>query len=170
VEEVSMRASGRESFEAWARARQQTMVRNAYLLTGDFQRAEDLVQEALIRAAERWDVLEGGNPDAWVRTVIYRQNVSWWRRNGRESSVEHVPETPSEAEGDFRLLLRTAFARLTPRQRAVMILRFVEDRSVAETAAALGVTGGTVKKQTALAVSRLRAVAPELQELEGERT
>ena len=165
-----MRASGRESFEAWAQARQQTMVRNAYLLTGDFQRAEDLVQEALIRAAERWHVLEGGNPDAWVRTVVYRQNVSWWRRNRRESSVEHLPETPSQAEGDSSLLLRSAFARLTPRQRAVMVLRFVEDRSVAETAAALRVVEGTVKKQAALAVNRLRAVAPELQELEGERT
>ena len=165
-----MRASGRESFEAWARARQQTMVRNAYLLTGDFQRAEDLVQEALIRAAERWDLLEGGNPDAWVRTVVYRQHVSWWRRNGRESAVEQVPETSSHAQGDSSLLLAAAFARLTPGQRAVMVLRFVEDRSVAETAAALGVTEGTVKKQTALAVDRLRALAPELQELEGERT
>jgi RNA polymerase sigma-70 factor (sigma-E family) len=165
-----MRASGRESFEAWARARQQTMVRNAYLLTGDFQRAEDLVQEALIRAAERWDLLEGGNPDAWVRTVVYRQNVSWWRRNGRESAVEHVPETSSQAQGDSSLLLASAFARLTPGQRAVMVLRFVEDRSVAETAAALGVTEGTVKKQTALAVDRLRELAPELQELEGDRT
>jgi RNA polymerase sigma-70 factor (sigma-E family) len=165
-----MRASGRESFEAWARARQQTMVRNAYLLTGDFQRAEDLVQEALIRAAERWDLLEGGNPDAWVRTVVYRQNVSWWRRNGRESAVEHVPETSSQAQGDSSLLLASALARLTPGQRAVMVLRFVEDRSVAETAAALGVTEGTVKKQTALAVDRLRELAPELQELEGDRT
>ena len=126
-----MRAIGRESFEAWARSRQQTMVRNAYLLTGDFQRAEDLVQEALIRAAERWEVLEDGNPDAWVRTVVYRQHVSWWRRNGRESSVEHVPETPSQAQGDSNLLLGSAFARLTPRQRAVTVLRFVEDRSVA---------------------------------------
>lgn len=165
-----MRASSRASFEAWARARQQTMVRNAYLLTGDFQRAEDLVQEALIRAAERWDVLEPGNPDAWVRTVIYRQHVSWWRKTGRESVVERVPTSLVQTDDDSGMLLRTAFARLTPRQRAVMILRYIEDRSVAETAAVLGVTEGTVKKQTSLAVERLRAVAPELRELEGERT
>ena len=165
-----MRASGRESFEAWARARQQLLVRNAYLLTGDFQRAEDLVQEALIRAAQRWDVLEDGNPDAWVRTVIYRQHVSWWRRTGRESPVEHVPDRQGDADTDGLLLLRSAFARLTPRQRAVMILRYVEDRSVADTAALLGVTEGTVKKQTSLAVDRLRATAPELHELEGRPT
>lgn len=64
-----MRDGGRESFEA-APARQQTMVRNAFLLTGDFQSAEDLVQEALVRAAQRWDVSEDGNPDAWVRGCV----------------------------------------------------------------------------------------------------
>lgn len=165
-----MRASGRESFEAWARARQKVLVRNAYLMTGDFQRAEDLVQEALIGAAERWDVLEGGNPDAWVRKVIYRQHVSWWRRTGRESSVEDVPERSTQVDGEAGLMLRNAFARLTPRQRAVMILRFIEDRSVAETAATLSVTEGTVKKQTSLAVERLRDLAPELIELQGGRT
>lgn len=162
-----MRADGRESFEAWARARQQRLVRNAYLMTGDFQRAEDLVQEALIRAAQRWDVLRRGNPDAWVRTVMYRQHVSWWRRSGRESSVAAVPERPTHADGDAHLLLRAAFARLRPRQRAVVVLRYIEDLSVADTALALGVSEGTVKKQTSLALDRLREVAPELEELKG---
>src|SRR3954453_15649776 len=83
-EEAPMRESGRESFETWARSRQQGLVRTTYLLTGDFQRAEDLVQEALVKAAARWDSLAGGNPDAWVRTVVYRDQVSWWRRHRRE--------------------------------------------------------------------------------------
>lgn len=165
-----MRDSGRESFEAWARARQQVMVRNAYLLTGDYQRAEDLVQEALIRAAQRWDVLEDGNPDGWVRSVIYRQHVSWWRKTRRESSVEQVPDSPVVVATDGSLALMEAFARLTPRQRAVMILRYIEDRTVAETALVLGVTDGTVKKQSALAIERLRSVAPELGEREENRT
>lgn len=165
-----MRDSGRESFEAWARARQQVMVRNAYLLTGDYQRAEDLVQEALIRAAQRWDVLEDGNPDGWVRSVIYRQHVSWWRKTRRESSVEQVPDSPVAVAADGSLALMKAFARLTPRQRAVMILRYIEDRTVAETAFVLGVTDGTVKKQSALAIERLRSVAPELGEREDNRT
>jgi RNA polymerase sigma-70 factor (sigma-E family) len=170
VEEVPMRASGRESFEAWARARQQTLVRNAYLMTGDFQRAEDLVQEALIRAAERWDVLQAGNPDAWVRTVMYRQNISWWRRTQRESTVLRAPEAVTHPDSEAGLLLRRALARLTTRQRAVLVLRFVEDLSVADAAAALGVTEGTVKKQTAVALERLRETAPELEELEGDPT
>jgi RNA polymerase sigma-70 factor (sigma-E family) len=169
VKEVSMRASGRESFEAWARARQQTLVRSAYLMTGDFQRAEDLVQEALIRAAERWDVLQAGSPDAWVRTVVYRQHVSWWRRTRHESTVERVPEGSSYADGEAGLLLRQALARLTVRQRAVVILRFVEDLSVTDAAATLGVTEGTIKKQTSVALAKLRASAPELEELEEER-
>lgn len=165
-----MRADGRESFEAWAQARQQAMVRSAYLLTGDFHRAEDLVQEALIRAAQRWDVLEHGNPDAWARTVIYRQHISWWRRTRREWTVDRLPEAATPPTADSELVIHTAFTRLPPRQRAVMILRYVEDLSVADTAATLGVTEGTVKKQTSLAVERLRAVAPELEELQGEPT
>lgn len=164
-----MRASGRESFEAWAMARQQTFVRNAFLMTGDFQRAEDLVQEALIRAAERWGVLQTGNPDAWVRTVMYRQHVSWWRRTRHELTVERVPDAATHSDIETGLLLRDALAQLTARQREVVILRFIEDLSVADAAAALGVTQGTVKKQTSVALGRLREIAPELEELEGER-
>ena len=153
-----MRAVDRSSFEEWARARQQHLVRAAYLLTGDFQRAEDLVQEALVRAAMRWDVLREGNPDAWVRTVVYREHVSWWRRRRRELLVDAVPEVASYdvaslPEGD----LVAALAGLTWSQRAVVLLRFAEDLSVAETAEVLGVTDGTVKRQTSVALARLRS-------------
>jgi DNA-directed RNA polymerase specialized sigma24 family protein len=140
-----MREAGRTSFEAWARSRQQGLVRTAYLLTGDFHRAEDLVQEALVKAAARWDSLAGGSPDAWVRTVVYRDHVSWWRRHRRE------------------------VLRLTGRQRAVLVLRYVEDLSLAETAEVLGVSVGSVKKHAAVAIARLRQVAPELEELVEER-
>ncbi len=153
-----MRTADRSSFEEWARARQQHLVRSAYLLTGDFQRAEDLVQEALVRAAMRWDVLREGNPDAWVRTVVYREHVSWWRRRRRELLVDAVPEVASYdvaslPEGD----LVAALAGLTWSQRAVVLLRFAEDLSVAETAEVLGVSGGTVKRQTSVALARLRS-------------
>ena len=85
-----MRERDRGSFEEWARARQQQLVRRAYLVTGDHHRAEDLVQEALIGVAMRWDTLRDGNPDAWVRTVVYRANVSWWRRHRREVPVDRA--------------------------------------------------------------------------------
>jgi len=140
-------------------------------MTGDFQRAEDLVQEALIRAAAHWDKLRDGNPDAWVRTVMYRQHVSWWRRTRQESTVEHFSDVETfDPAGEARLLLRDALGRLTTRQRAVLILRFIEDLSVAEASAVLRVSEGTVKKQTAVALERLRSTAPELEVLEGDRT
>lgn len=160
---------GRASFEAWALARQQQLVRSAYLVTGDFQRAEDLVQEALIRAAQRWEVLAGGRPDAWVRTVIFRQHVSWWRRTRRESVSDDPPDAGYQASGEAAVMVRDALGLLTRKQRAVLVLRFIEDLSVTETAAVLGVSGGTVKKQTSVALARLREVAPGLAELVEER-
>ena len=154
-----MRAGDRASFEEWARARQQHLVRSAYLLTGDFQRAEDLVQEALIRAALQWDRLREGNPDAWMRTVVYREHVSWWRRRRREVLVDAVPEKASyDASSLTAGDLVAALATLTWNQRAVVLLRFAEDLSVAETAAVLGVSDGTVKRQTSVALAHLRAL------------
>jgi RNA polymerase sigma-70 factor (sigma-E family) len=161
-----MREEGRESFETWARARQQTLVRWAYVVTGDFQRAEDLVQEALVRAAMRWDTLRDGNPDAWVRTVVFRDNVSWWRRHRRERLTDEPfgGVAPSSGSEDA-MVLHAALGRLTRAQRAVLVLRFVADLSVADTAETLGVSEGTVKKQTSVALARLRETAPELHDL-----
>src|SRR4051812_38486398 len=119
-----MRESGRESFETWARSRQQGLVRTAYLLTGDFHRAEDLVQEALTKAAMRWDTLAGGNPDGWVRTVLYRDQVSWWRRHRREV-LAPVRDQPAAPYDETALVLRDALGGLTARQRAVLLLRYV---------------------------------------------
>jgi RNA polymerase sigma-70 factor (sigma-E family) len=163
-----MRESGRDSFETWARSRQQALVRTAYLLTGDFHRAEDLVQDALVKAAARWDTLADGHPDAWVRTVVYRDHVSWWRRNRREvlAPPRDQPVAPYDESG---LVLREALSQLTARQRAVLVLRYVEDLSLADTAEVLGVTVGSVKKQASVALARLRTIAPELEELMEER-
>ncbi|MCW2793135.1 MAG: SigE family polymerase sigma factor [Nocardioides sp.] len=160
----------RESFEEWARARQQRLVRVAYLMTGDFQRAEDLVQEALIRAAQRWDTLRDGQPDAWVRTVIFREHVSWWRRVRRETLTDRPPEGVLSRPGEAPVMVQAALALLTHKQRAVLVLRYIEDLSVAEAARVLGVTEGTVKKQASVALARLREIAPGLEELVEERS
>jgi RNA polymerase sigma-70 factor (sigma-E family) len=161
-----MREDGRESFETWARARQQTLVRWAYVVTGDFQRAEDLVQEAFVRAAIRWDTLRDGNPDAWVRTVVFRDNVSWWRRHRREQLTDKpFAGTTASPDADATVVLHAALAQLTRAQRAVLVLRYVADLSVADTAETLGVSEGTVKKQTSVALARLRETAPELHDL-----
>ena len=161
---------GRESFEEWARARQQRLVRSTYLITGDFQRAEDLVQEALIRAAQRWESIRDGQPDAWVRTVIFREHISWWRRVRYETVTDQPPEGLLVTPAEGPVMVQAALALLTQKQRAVLVLRYIEDFSVAQTASILGVSDGTVKKQASVALARLRDIAPDLVELVEERS
>ena len=151
-------------FTSWAGERQLALLRTAILLTGDRQRAEDLVQEALVAVASRWRRLAGGNPEAYARQVIVRGNVSWWRKHRREVVLD-PRETPvaSYAVGaERRLLLDDALARLTPRQRAVVVLRYYADLTERDTADALGCSVGTVKSQTHLALRRLREALPGL--------
>lgn len=162
----------REEFTRWAQARQPHLLRAALLLTGDRQRAEDLVQEALTKVALRWGRLRDSSPDAYARKVMYHDNVSWWRRRRLEVVTDQPPEPPAkEPPTERRLMLGLALATLTPRQRAVIVLRYFEDLSERETAAVLGVSVGTVKSQTHLSLRRLREAAPDLAEFlhEGPR-
>jgi len=77
-----------DEFSEWAAGSQQQLLRTAYLLTGDLHRAEDLVQEALVKVALRWGRLRVGNPHAYARRVLVNDNISWWRRHPRERLVE----------------------------------------------------------------------------------
>lgn len=159
-------------FDSFVRGRTPALLRAAYLLTGDQQLAEDLVQSALARTHRRWGQLHHqGNAEAYTRRTMYHIQVSWWRRpKVAESMPGDLPE-PNRGGYDHaevtstRIALRRALLRLTPKQRAVLVLRFFEDHSEAETAELLGVASGTVKSQTAKALARLRTVAPELAEL-----
>jgi RNA polymerase sigma-70 factor (sigma-E family) len=163
-----------DEFDDFVRSRTTSLLRAAYLLTGDQHLAEDLVQSALARTHRAWSNLHrSGNAEAYTRKTMYHLQVSWWRR-GRvaESLPGDMPESNvGPADGDVaermavRLTLRQALAKLTPKQRAVLVLRFYEDRSEAEAAAILEVNIGTIKSQTVKALGRLRAVAPELAEL-----
>lgn len=156
-------------FTAWAGERQLALLRTAILLTGDRGRAEDLVQEALAAVAARWRRLAGENPEAYARQVVVRRNISWWRKHRREVVLDVVDVGAAVADGtDRRLLLDQALASLTPRQRAVVVLRYYADLTERDTADALGVGVGTVKSQTHLALRRLRETAPELAELIGD--
>ena len=161
------------SFTRWAGDRQLALLRTAVLLTGDHHRAEDLVQEALTKVAVRWRRLSDANPEAYARQVMVHANISWWRKHRRETVVapsDTVPD-PSVPAGDAavdrRLLLDAALATLTPRQRTVVVLRYYDDLSQRDAADAMGVSVGTVKSQTHLALRRLREAAPELAELLG---
>lgn len=156
-----------DEFSAWAAGAEAALLRSAYLLTGDLHRAEDLVQEALVKVALRWRRLRGGHPAAYARRVIARDHVSLWRRNGREVPVGEpaVAESAVSTDPDAVLVVQRALARLTPAQRAVVVLRHFDDLTERETAEVLGVAVGTVKSQNAVALARLRTGAPELLDL-----
>jgi RNA polymerase sigma-70 factor (sigma-E family) len=162
-----MRREVDEEFAQYVRARQHRLLRAAFLVCGDVHLAEDLLQGALVKLAARWERLRNENPDAYVRKILYRDAVSSWRRTRRESlslfpELElDRPEPDRSAGTGERLDLLRALAQLTPKQRAVVVLRFFEDRSEADTADALGVSVGTVKSQTHAALGKLRTLLPE---------
>ncbi|MBZ5736327.1 SigE family RNA polymerase sigma factor [Nocardioides sp. TRM66260-LWL] len=154
----------RRAFEEFVRARSTALGRTAFLLTGDVHLAEDLLQQALVQAARRWERIEG-RPEAYVRRILYTQNVSWWRarRHVREQPLEPWHDRPASADDvELRADLLDAMRRLTPRQRSVLVLRYVEDLTEAQVADVLGIRPGTVKSTAREAAARLRATAPHL--------
>lgn len=154
--------SDRESFEEYVAARRGALLRTAYLLTGHHQDAEDLVQAALLKVVPKWGRI-AGDPEPYVRKVLVHENVSRWRRRRwRELHTDRLPESPVEGPGADRVALQQALARLAPRQRAVIVLRYYEDLTESETARVLGVSAGTVKSQARDALARLRDLVPDL--------
>ena len=154
-------------FTAFVAARQGALSRTAYLLTGDHHLAQDLVQAALLQAARHWKRIHT-SPEAYVRRAMYHQNISWWRRRRiAESPLLGHDGAADAADTDLRLSLDQALARLTAKQRTVLVLRFYEDLTEVETARALSLSPSTVKSTTRQALARLRVLAPELAELIG---
>jgi RNA polymerase sigma-70 factor (sigma-E family) len=160
-----------DGFEAYVLARSTALARTAYLLTGDWALAEDLLQESLAAVAARWSaVSRGGDPDPYVRRVMYHRSIDSWRRRRhiREVSLDAMRKPRDVVGADAeervvrRLVLREALERLTPKQRAVLVLRFYEDLTEVETAQMLGCSVSTVKSQSRHALTRLRELAPDL--------
>ncbi|GAA4205075.1 SigE family RNA polymerase sigma factor [Actinocatenispora rupis] len=145
--------------------------RFAYLLTGNHHAAEDLLQTSLTKVAARWPRISGyDQPVSYVRRIMVHDHISgWrWRRRRPENPVPDVPEgsVPDAAESTVRrIVVVRALGQLSPRQRAVVVLRFYQDMTETQVAAELGVSVGTVKSQTHHALAKLRAVAPELADL-----
>ena len=157
-----------QRFREFVHARTPALSRTAYLLTGDAHLAEDLVQTALFKAAKAWHRIEG-DPEPYVRRILYTQNVSWWRqRRLQESPLGSYDAPTAPSDPDLRLTLEQALARLTSRQRTVLVLRYFEDLTEVQTAAALGIRAGTVKSIGRQALGRLRTLTPELADLIGE--
>ena len=163
-----------EEFEEFAIARTPQLYRAAWLMCGDAHRAEDLVQETLAKVYVRWHRRLGGpieHPVAYAHTTLTRTYISAQRRrSNHETPIEQLPERPvgTGPGGDAAtsLALRDALAQLAPLDRAVLVLRYLDDVSVADTADALGVSPGAVRNRTLRALDRLRAVlGPSLRDL-----
>lgn len=146
----------------YVRGQWPALVRYATALCGDPTEAEELVQSALVRVALRWPfVRDKDNPDGYVRRAIANGYLTTWRRiRSRETSMAEPPDLPVPADGtagvDDVMAVRRALATLPPRQRAVLVLRYLEDRSEQETAELLGCSIGTVKSQASKALAKLR--------------
>ncbi len=159
-----------DEFESWVNARSTALARSAYLLTADAHLAQDLVQETLARVAQHWPSLHRhGSPDAFARRVMHNLAIdSWRRRRVRPREVSDHQGRELVGPGDDaeaatrRLVLRDALAKLTPRQRSVLSLRFYDDLTEVQTAKVLGCSVSTVKSQTRRALDRLRLLAPDL--------
>lgn len=155
-----------QDFTEFAAARSDELIRLAYVLTGEQHAAEDLLQGALIKAAAHWGRIHTA-PEAYVRRIMYRDQVSWWRRRARrpETAMAQVPESPADSPTtsvEARLALQDALRALPARKRAVLVLRYLEDLPEAQVADILGCSVGTVRSQTHKAVSQLRSVLTSL--------
>ncbi len=160
-----------DGFHEFVVARGGALSRTAFLLTGEHHAAEDLVQSALAKAVTRWrQIVEYGQPEAYIRRIMINEQISWWRRR-RARPVAEPPDLPGPDEPHRivdRVALGEALDTLSPRQRAVVVLRFYEDLSEADTAAALGCSVGTVKSHTHHALDRLRQALPLYAEHAGQ--
>ena len=154
-----------EEFAELVHACWASLYRTAYLMLGDAADAEDLVQTALAKTYASWRKVRSIDAaPGYARTTLVNTAASWFRKKGwrNERPTEVLPEAAStshlESDLSDRRTVMNALGTLPPRQRAVVVLRYYEDLSVAQVAHALGITEGTVKSQTSEALSKLRAL------------
>jgi RNA polymerase sigma-70 factor (sigma-E family) len=169
---VTMAGQSREErrdaeFSAYMQARQPSLLRTAYLLSGDRHTAEDLVQTALAKLYLSWDKVQSRDSvDGYVRRILVNENNSLWRRGWkrREHATEVVPDLRRHEDryDDGRGTALWDVVQTLPRKaRAVVVLRYYEELSEAETAEVLGISVGTVKSQCSRALAALRERAPQ---------
>jgi RNA polymerase sigma-70 factor (sigma-E family) len=148
-------------FRSFALAERDNLKRQAYLLSGDWYEADDIVQKALTKAFAVWKRIDPVGAPAYVRRIVVNvyfshRRLAWVRR---ERASEELPTTRVDAPQDgvdLRIAVAAALDRLPPRQRATLVLRYWEDLSVEDTAEAMGCSTGTVKSQCAKALSKMR--------------
>jgi RNA polymerase sigma-70 factor (sigma-E family) len=167
---------GRAAFEQFVAESTVSLLRTAYLVTGDGGHAEDLVQESLFKIARRWSrVVAMDSPLAYARRVLVNLALDDCERRSRhqaELARETLPDRPFSLRGesetssatfnaaDDRIELIRALGELPPRQRAVLVLRYFDDLSESEVASTLGCSTGTVKSTTSRALEKMRYLVP----------
>ncbi|MBM2619983.1 SigE family RNA polymerase sigma factor [Actinoplanes sp. LDG1-06] len=162
------------AFDDFVRSRSTGLLRVAYLLTGDRHAAEDLLQEVLEQMYVRWRRIEGA-PEAYARRALVNRATNRWRWRARrpETTLDSGHEKPGRDHGEdvvIRAAVLDALRGLPPKQRAAVVLRYLDDLPVHEVAAALGCSDGTVKSNTARGLDRLKQVlGPALVTDGGER-
>ena len=162
-----MQRDPEDGFDRFVLDRSTALLRLAVLLVDDRGHAEDLLQTALLRLSVRWRSVQA-YPEAYVRRALVNLARDRWRHRARRVAEAELTESvrgttgqdPADTVVD-RAALRQALAALPGRQREVMVLRFFADLSVAETAATLRMSEGTVKTHTSRAVARLRQALGE---------
>ncbi len=149
-------------FSEYFAARVQRFRRLAFAMCGDWHGAEDLVQAMFVQLYRRWRWVRPDTVDAYARRILLNAFLKGQRRRGRELTTSEPPDraAPPGYDSHDRIDLERALGGLTPRQRAMVVLRFLEDLSISEVAALLDVAEGTVKSQTARGVGALRAALP----------
>ena len=166
----------RAAFEQFVAESTGSLLRTAYLVTGDSGHAEDLVQQSLFKIARRWSrVVSMENPQAYARRILINVALDDSKRRSRhraelarQSLPDRPPSMPWESEiswgalvsADDRLELIRALGELPSRQRAVLVLRYFDDLTESEVASALGCSIGTVKSTTSRALEKMRALVP----------
>jgi RNA polymerase sigma-70 factor (sigma-E family) len=164
-----------DNFAQFVEARERALQRTAWLLTGDWALAEDLVQTALARSWLRWDrITRSDDPEIYVRRVIMNTWRTWRRRRWRSETASAVlPDTAAPddvaAEVAVREALRYVLGKLTDRQRTIVVLRIFDDLSEAQVARILDCPVGTVKSTMSQALAKLRG-DPRLAEFRERET
>ncbi len=162
-----MQAADDADFDTFVVASSRRLLRSAYLVTGDLAEAEDLLQTALERAYRRWpSIRQKDVPEAYVRRMVVTAGIDAGRRRKLRSAPLDEDQLPGMTDPAVegiagRATLLSCIRELPPGQRAVLVLRYFDDLTEAETARALGCTVGTVKSQHARAMARLRELVPD---------
>lgn len=149
------------AFTEFADARADALFRTAYLMVGDHQLAQDLLQEAMVKTLMAWPRLhDRGNLEAYTRRVIVTTSISWRRRRSfHERPLEPLPEQPGPDPADAVVTHDAVVAALRtvpPRQRAAIVLRYYQDLTEQQTADVMGCSVGAVKSQVSAGLRRLR--------------